>query len=276
MRVKRLLWLVGISIVLAALLVVVAIRVSENRMIYFPPRYPVGFLPASAYPFHYDNVWLTASDGVKINAWYLPQPGSRKVILTFHGNAVNIGYLGQAQLASLAGTGANVMTVDYRGYGRSEGTPDEAGVYRDAEAAWRYLTETRGHKPVETFIHGQSLGGAVALALAARHECGGLIVESSFTSGRDIARMMFRIPLLAYVPKSRFDSLAAVRTIHCPVFIIHGVDDDVIPFRMGQRLYEAANQPKQFWAVEGAGHNDVFLTAGSEYSKRLEAFIQSH
>jgi uncharacterized protein len=270
---KRLMLIILASVVLALLLVAVAVRLGENHMIYFPPRYPEGFLPAAAYSFKFDEVWLTAADGVKINAWYVPQAGSRKVLLMFHGNGENIGQMGQARIPSMLGTGANILAVDYRGYGRSEGTPDEAGVYRDAEAAWRYLIDLRGHRPEEVYIYGQSLGGAVAVELAARHPCGGLIVEDSFTSIRDVARLMFRIPFVAFLAKSRFDSLAAIRTVRCPVFIIHGTEDGLLPFWMGERLYSAANEPKQFWAVQGATHNDVFLVGGNEYVKRFRAFL---
>lgn len=253
-------------------LVVLLVRVFENRLIYYPPRYPDGFADPASYGLRVEEVWISTDDGLRLNAWFLPVPISPKVLLVLHGNAENIGY-GLARLKSFAQLGTNVLALDYRGYGKSEGSPDERGVYRDAEAAYRYLTEIRRFAPRDIVVYGQSLGGAVAIDLASRHECGGLIVESSFTSGREMARRAFRIPLFEYVPQSRFDSLAKIRNVRCPILIVHGTRDEVIPFAMGQRLYEAAPEPKTFLAVEGAGHNDVFLVGGEKYLETLRTLV---
>lgn len=261
---------IGIAVGLA--LVVVGLRVFENRLIYFPPRYPDGFEPPERYGLQVEEVWLTAEDGVKLNGWYIAHSTSSKVLLMFHGNAVNLGQdLLRLQICSRLGV--NLFEVDYRGYGKSDGSPHEAGVYRDADAAYRYLVEVKRHQPKEIFIHGQSLGGAVAIDLASRRECGGLIVESSFTSAGEMARRMFFIPWFAYIPKSRFDSLAKIARVRSPVLIVHGTRDEVIPFSMGKSLYEAAPKPKSFLPVEGAGHNDCFLVGGNQYLQHLGEFI---
>ncbi|MGD0128937.1 MAG: alpha/beta fold hydrolase [Terriglobia bacterium] len=168
----------AIGVVAVLLLIVAAIRYFENSFIYSPPRYPEGFPHADLSPLHVEDVWLTTQDNIRLNAWYLPSPGSEKALLWFHGNAENIGYgLGHAVFYSRLGV--NVLAVDYRGYGRSEGSPDEAGVYRDADAAYDYLIRVRHIQPKNIFIYGHSLGGAVAIDLASRRECGGLIVQSS-------------------------------------------------------------------------------------------------
>ena len=246
-------------------------------MIFFPPRYPEGFASPEAHGLHPDEVWLTTADGIKLNAYFLPSPGSSKVLLWFHGNAENIG-MGLWQMKEFAQLGVNILAVDYRGYGKSEGSPDEAGVYRDGEAAYRYLVESRHFDPKDIFVYGHSLGGAVAVDLASRHECGGLIVESSFTSVRDLARRIYRLPLMEYVPKSRFDSLAKMARVRAPLLIIHGTDDRVIPFEMGRKLYEAAREPKAFLPIEGAGHDDPYVMGGEKYFERLREFlgIRSH
>lgn len=254
------------------LLMVVAIRLLENRFIFFPPRYPEGFEPPANYGLKPEEVWISASDGVKINAWFFPGSSSPKVLLCFHGNAENIGY-GLPRMKTLSRLGVNLLAVDYRGYGKSEGSPDEQGVYRDAEAAHRFLIEAKRFEPKNIIIYGQSLGGAVAIDLASRRECGGLVVESSFTSGRDMARRMFRIPLLEYVPKSRFDSISKISKVRAPVLIIHGTQDEVIPFSMGERLSQAAPEPKWFLRVEGAGHNDVFVVGGEKYLAHLRTLL---
>ena len=261
---------VGIAAGLA--LVVVGIRLFEGRFIYFPPRYPAEFESPEKYGLRVEEVWLRAEDNVRLNAWYLPSPSASKVLLLFHGNATNLG-TDLPRLQFFARLGVSLFEVDYRGYGKSQGSPDEAGLYRDANAAYRYLVEARGYKPRDILLHGQSLGGAVAIHLASRRECGGLIVESSFTSAREMARRMFLLPLLEYVPKSRFDSLRKIGQVRCPVLIVHGTQDQVIPFSMGQELYQAAREPKSFLPVEGAGHADSFVVGSERYLERLRKFL---
>jgi uncharacterized protein len=167
----------------------------------------------------------------------------------------------------------NVMELDYRGYGKSEGSPDEAGVYRDADAAYLYLVEGRKFAPKDVYLYGHSLGGAVAVNLASRRACGGLIVESSFTSIPDMARHIYRVPLARYLPRSRFNSESAIAQVGAPVLIIHGTRDPVVPFEMGRRLFEAAREPKEFLPVEGAEHDDPYIVGGEAYFRRINAFV---
>jgi len=256
------------------ILVVGLIRLLENRFIYFPPRYPEGFASPESYGLHVEEIWLTSQDGVRLNAWYLPNSTSSKVLLWFHGNAENIGY-GLGHLKYYSRLGISVLAVDYRGYGKSEGSPNEAAVYRDADAAYDYLVGERHIQPKDIIILGHSLGGAVAVDLASRRECGGLIVESSFTRGREMARRMFLIPLLEYVPKSRFDSLAKITRVRTPILVVHGTHDPVIPFSMGKRLFEVAPEPKWFIPIEGAGHDDIVDVGAERYLERLKTFIEA-
>ncbi len=253
---------------------VILVRALENRFIFFPPRYPEGFSPPERYGLKVEEVWITAEDGVRLNAWFMPNANSPKALLWLHGNAENIGHdLGQ--LKAFVRLGTNVLAMDYRGYGKSGGSPDEAGVYRDAEAAYRYLVEIRRFPPSHIFVYGHSLGGAVAVDLVSRRECGGLIVESSFTSGREVARQSFRIPFFEYIPKSRFDSLAKITLVRAPILIVHGTRDPLFPLSMAQRLFHAAPEPKSFLPVEGAGHDDPYLVGGERYFERLRTFIGS-
>jgi hypothetical protein len=272
--VKKLFMTVLVAAALVILLAVVMIRTLENRFIYFPPRYPEGFSPGDHFESDGEEVWLTTEDNVRINAFYLSHPSSAKVLLWFHGNAENIGH-GFARMKVLSQIGANILAVDYRGYGKSEGNPDEAGVYRDADAAYDYLVKKRHIRAEDIFIYGNSLGGAVALDLSARRPCGGVIVQSSFTTARAMARRMFRIPLFEYVPKSRFDSLQKIRDVHAPVLIAHGTRDEVVPFEMGRRLFAAASEPKRFYPIEGAGHNDVIEAGGDAYLQQVRTFVGS-
>lgn len=264
---------IALGIAVGLVLFVVLVRAFENRLIFFPPRYPEGFAKPEAFGIHPDEIWLTASDGVKLNAYFLAAAGSPEVLLWFHGNAENIG-MGLDHLKALSGLGVNVMALDYRGYGKSEGSPNEAGVYRDADAAYQYLAETRKFAPKDIYLYGHSLGGAVAVDLASRRECGGLIVESSFTSVPDMARHVYRVPLARYLPRSRFDSMAKIARVHAPVLIIHGTQDAIVPFEMGRQLFEAAREPKSFMPIEGAGHDDPYIVGGQSYFDRLQAFLR--
>jgi hypothetical protein len=271
-KVKRLLMIVSLTVAAGIILVVVILRSVENRLIYFPPRYPDGFPSQQIIDREVEDVWLLTADGVKINAFCHSEPESKKVLLWFHGNAENIGY-GLGDMQTLAKIGINILEVDYRGYGRSEGSPDEAGVYQDADAAYEYLTKKRNFRPQDIIIYGHSLGGAVAVNLASRKPCGGLIVESSFTSALAMAKRMFAIPAIGYVAKSRFDSLQKIRAVRAPILIVHGTRDQVIPFAMGQRLFAAAPEPKSFYSIEGAGHNDILEVGGKNYLARLQRFV---
>jgi hypothetical protein len=271
--VRRLAMNVLIGVGAALVLVVVSVRVFENRLIFFPPRYPEGFSAPKNYGLDLEDVWLTTRDNLRLNAWYLANPASSKALVWFHGNAENIGH-GSWHLKFYSRLGVNVLALDYRGYGRSEGSPDEAGVYRDADAAYDFLVENRRIRPENLVLFGHSLGGAVAIDLASRRKCGALIVESSFTSGRDMARRMFRLPLMEYVPKSRFDSLAKMARVKAPVLVVHGTADPVIPFSMSRKLFEAASEPKFFFPVEGAGHDDIVEVGGERYLDRLRQFVE--
>jgi fermentation-respiration switch protein FrsA (DUF1100 family) len=248
------------------------LRSIENRFIFSPPRYPEGFSPARVHPLGLEEIWIATDDGVRLNAWFLANSSSPMVLLWFHGNATNIGQQ-LDELETYSRLGTNILALDYRGYGKSEGSPDEAGVYRDAEAAYRYLVDQRRFTPASIIVYGHSLGGAVAVDLAARHECGGLIVESSFTNTGEMARRMFHVPFIEHLPRSRFDSLAKIARVRAPILVIHGTRDQVIPFSMGQRLYEAAPEPKSFLSVEGGEHDSIFTSGGEKYWEHLQAFV---
>lgn len=248
------------------------IRSIEKRFIFVPPRYPEGFPPARVLPRGIEEIWITTEDGVRLNAWFLANPASARILLWFHGNATNIGQQ-LDELETYSRLGTNIFAIDYRGYGKSEGSPNEAGVYRDADAAYRYLVDRRHFPPANIIVYGHSLGGAVAIDLAERRECGGLIVESSFTNTGDMARRMFHVPFIEHLPRSRFDSLAKITRVRCSVLVIHGTRDPVVPFSMGQRLYEAAPEPKSFLPVEGGEHDSIFTSGGEKYWDRLQAFV---
>jgi len=238
-----------------------------HRSVFYPMKYPQGWWHLQS-RIGAEDVWLTARDGVKLHGWYASPPEARLATLFLHGNAGNVTHRVQAMLA-IREAGSAVLVVDYRGFGKSEGSPSEKGVTLDAEAAFAWLLN-RGFDANRIVLHGESLGSAVAVDLATRTPCAGLVLEAPFTSASEVAGTV--VPLLGRTLVSGFNSLDRIKRVKVPVMVIHGTQDEVIPFRMGKEIFEAANEPKRFWAVEGAGHNDIVEAAGAAYAERLRDF----
>jgi fermentation-respiration switch protein FrsA (DUF1100 family) len=232
---------------LVALAAVASGRVVLENLIFFPDR----LMPPTP-PGVLDR-FLTTADGVRIHAWLASPPDPIATLVWSHGNGGNIGNRTEI-LLELAARNLAVLAYDYRGYGHSEGTPDEAGVYRDAEAAY---DEVRASGvPAERIIcFGESLGGAVSIRLATERPCAGVAVVATFTSLRDVARVHYGLAGAAI--GSRFDSLARIGRLRVPLFVAHGDQDEIVPYELGVRLAEAAPEPKRFLPIGGATHNDV-------------------
>jgi hypothetical protein len=242
----------------------------ERMFVYYPSRQLTedpGVLGLA-----YSDVNLVAEDGVKLHGWFIPCEGARITLMIFHGNAGNMGQrLGWIE--RLHDLGLHVFIFDYRGFGRSEGDPFEEGLYRDARAAYHWWVGERQPKGEKLVLIGESLGGAVAVHLAAGTSPAGLILQSTFTSAKDMAKTMFPVGRLFPLAGVRYNSEKDIAKVVCPKIIIHGIRDEIVPFQMGKTLYEAAPPPKSFYAVPEAGHNDLVLTAGAEYSRQLKLFL---
>jgi fermentation-respiration switch protein FrsA (DUF1100 family) len=279
--------LVRITLLLLAGLIILVV-VFENKLIYFPARHPEGNWAVAESLKHQrgagvvvEDVWFAAADGVKLHGWYcspLVKPGSgdpamksRKVLLWFHGNAGNISHRYE-MMTEMVKLPIDVFIIDYRGYGRSEGTPSESGLYKDADAAWSYLTDNRGLAPGSIVLFGKSLGGAVAVDLATRVSPSGLIVQSSFTSIADMADTVVPVLVRPFL-STRMASITKVGQIGCPKLFIHSRNDDVIPYKLGRRLFDAASEPKRFHEVRGARHNDTYIIGGKQYFDALREFL---
>ncbi|HUU83768.1 MAG TPA: alpha/beta hydrolase [Phycisphaerae bacterium] len=260
--------LVGV-VVVAYVAACVFLYVGQARFVYFPSR-EYGLAPGDI-GLAYEDLTLPTSDGLSIAGWYVPHTEAAGSILFCHGNAGNMSDR-MVTIQTLHALGYNVLMFDYRGYGRSEGSPDEAGTYVDAEAAWRYLTQTRGESPRRVVLMGRSLGGAVAIELASRHEAAALVVESTFTRLADVGRVHYRWVPVGVLTRYRYDSAARVATISCPKLFLHGRDDRLVPIALGRRLYEAAAAPKRFIETPG-GHNSGGFTYSEEYTAELGAFL---
>lgn len=259
---------VGIAIVVAFL--VGLLYYYANRAVYYPLKYPGGDWDVQR-ALRASDAWIETSDGVKIHGWWVQCDGSRFVTLFLHGNAGNITYRAP-RIQEIVAAGSSVLMLDYRGYGKSNGRPSEAGLYRDSEAGFIYLL-AKGYRAEQIILHGESLGTAVAIDLASRRPCAALILEAPFTSASDVAGTV--VPVLGPLLVRSYNSLPKIRWIRVPKFFMQGDRDEVIPLRLGQELFAAAQGQKTFWTIPGAAHNDILETAGAEYRRRLSAFYES-
>ncbi|HEX8457669.1 MAG TPA: alpha/beta hydrolase [Pyrinomonadaceae bacterium] len=284
-------WRIARIVTLLCVCLLGYVMLFEDSFIYFPAKYPEGAWQHTEpraregeIVAQIEDVELTASDGVRLHGWYCtPRRGrkdgtlepleTRTTLLYLHGNGGNISHR-RDFLEELVALPTNVLIIDYRGYGKSEGSPSEEGLYRDARAAWDYLTKTRATRPAQIVLFGKSLGGAVAIDLATKTEPCGLVVQSSFTSIADMAA-----EVLPFVPRfiirTKMDSLSKITDVSCPKLFIHSQADEVVPYRLGRRLFDAARPPKQFYEVKGAPHNLTNIIGGAPYYEAMRNFINS-
>ncbi|RJX35530.1 MAG: alpha/beta hydrolase [Desulfarculus sp.] len=220
----------------------------------------------------YEDVWLTAADGTRLHGWHLPAPGARHLLLFCHGNAGNISHR-LDNLARLQQAGLASFIFDYRGYGRSQGSPSEAGMYQDAEAAFDWAQQKAAGQGGRVVVFGRSLGGVAAVYLATVRSPAGLILESTFTNLGDMARSFLPLPGLGGWLGKRFNSLGRAPQVRAPVLVLHGDADEIVPLALGQALFAALPPPKQFVLLQGAGHNDTYLRGGAAYFQRLKEFV---
>lgn len=251
----------------------------QPSMIFIPERV-LDATPAN-WGMQYEDVWLP-SQGHKIHGWWLPgaktgAPIANKALLYFHGNAGNISGRRES-IEEFHQLGFDQLVIDYSGYGGSEGEASEQSLYADAQAAWRYVRDQKNVAAKDVIIFGRSLGGAVAAELAvsldSSERAGALILESTFTSARDMAKRM--VPLISPLIYQRyaFNSLDKIKHYRGPLLIIHSRDDELIPYSMGQRLFAAANESKRFVTING-DHNSGFLQHIEQHRRELTAFMQS-
>ena len=221
----------------------------------------------------FEDLSLTASDGVKINGWYVPAPDARTTLLLFHGNGGNMSHRIEL-LRRLHRIDVNVFMIDYRGYGKSEGKISEEGTYRDALAAYDSLLTRADVDPSRIVVFGQSLGAGVAVELATRRKLAGLILEAPFASIREMAKVVVPWLPIGRLISTRYDNLAKIKKIQIPLLILHGDRDEVVPYAQGRRIFEAANEPKRFYTIVGAGHNNTYRVGGEGYDEAIKGFIE--
>ena len=245
----------------------------EKRLIYYPER---GFICTPDYVgIDYEDVWIQTDDGVRIHGWLTKLASPLATLLFFHGNAGNISHRVD-NLRLLHGAGIRTLIIDYRGFGRSEGEISEQGLYLDALAAYKALCARPDVPEGSVAVFGRSLGGAVAVDLATKVGPAALIAESTFTSVRDMVAHIFPILPIGSLLRTKYDSLAKIGSIRAPVLFVHGTRDELVPFGLGQKLFEAAPEPKAFHRVDGGGHNDTYVVGGTAYIERLRTFLEEY
>jgi len=254
------------------LLLLNALMYFQQPLMIFYPMNELYQTPAN-WGLEYEDVTLNTDDDVQLHGWYIPDRQSKQVLLFFHGNAGNISHRRES-IEIFHRLGLNVFIIDYRGYGQSKGKPSEQGLYQDAAAAWRFLTEEKGFDANDVLIFGRSLGGAVAAKLAAGVQARGLILESTMSSAREFAREVFKILSRLVVIRYDFNTAQHVQGVNYPVLVLHSPDDEIMPFHLGRKVYALANQPKHFVYMRG-DHNNGFLLSQPEYQQQLDSWLKN-
>ena len=258
-----------VLIIIIILFFFLAVRYLEKKNLYYP------FRAIEATPedirLEYEDVYVTTEDGVRLSAWFIPSEEPRATLMFCHGNGGNISHR-LDKIKIFNDLYLDVFIFDYRGYGMSKGEPSEKGLYLDAEAVYNYLLNDKKIPPQKLIVYGESLGGAVAVELAGRHKVGGIIIEGTFTSVKDMAKRI--APFIpAFIYSSKYDSLERIKDIKAPKLIFHSIDDEIVPFESGERLFNAAKEPKEFVELRG-GHNDAFLVSQDIFISRIDLFIK--
>ena len=219
----------------------------------------------------YEDLHLTTSDGISLHGWFIPAAQQRGTVLFLHGNAGNISHrLDSIQMFHRMGY--SMLIFDYRGYANSGGKPSEQGTYRDAEAAWRYLTEQKQVPSCRIVLFGESMGGAIAAWLASREKPAALVIASGFTSVPDLAQKFYPWLPVRLLARIRYDTRVYLKNVSAPVLIAHSPQDEIVPYTHGQALFAAANPPKEFLELAG-GHNDGFIFMRESWVGVLRDFL---
>lgn len=240
----------------------------ESKSVFYPSK-DIDHTPEEA-GLPYEEVTIEAGND-KIHGWFVARPAHARTVLFFHGNGGNIGDR-LDKMVLFDQLGLNVFIIDYSGYGKSTGRPTEQGMYREAEAAYKFLTEHKKIQPASIIVYGESLGGAPAVDLAAKHDVGRLILDSTFSSARDMAKHIY-----PFVPgilvRTKLDSESKIGQVKAPKLFFHSRTDRTVPFALAQKLYRAAGEPKKFVEIQG-GHNDGYVHSQSIFFEEIRNFVQ--
>ena len=267
-------WNILISVAIAYAAVIALVFVFQARLVYYPGIGREVTVSPLAYGLAFEPAEIRTSDGETLQGWWVPADKPRGTVLLLHGNAGNISHR-LDYLLMFNRLGHSTFIFDYRGYGRSSGTPSEEGTYRDAEAAWDYLRQARAVRQQDLVIVGESLGGGVATWLAARVPPRALLLFSTFTSVNDLGSEIYWFLPVRLINRIRYDNLRNLERINAPLFIAHSRDDEIVPYAHGRRLFDAAREPKEFLEMRGS-HNEGLVFARKEWMAQLGSFFDRH
>ncbi len=274
-----------IALIAAVIFFYLFLRWFEKKQIYFPDG-EIEFTPESiALPF--EDVYFNASDGVRLNGWFVPAVNSDTTLIFFHGNGGNIGDR-LACIAIFNKLGLNIFIFDYRGYGRSTGRPSEEGTYLDAMAAYDYVAGRKDVDPAgmhsngisddKIILYGESLGGAIAYELAANRKVAAVVTMGAFSSVADMGKVLYpfmSVKFIRLIMRTSYDTVSKADKIKIPKLIIHSVADEIVPFEQGRKLFSGACEPKEFYEMRG-GHIDAMFTYESEFCERITSFLKKY
>jgi fermentation-respiration switch protein FrsA (DUF1100 family) len=243
----------------------------ENFFLFYPQT-SLDSAPAD-WGLTYNDVYFDTEDGERLHGWFFPSKKDAPVILFCHGNAGNISHrLDNIKL--LTEQNMQVFIFDYRGYGKSSGKPSETGLYKDGLAAYDFLVNQRNVSPERLILFGRSLGAAISIEIALKRNVAAIILESAFTSSRGMARTLSLFKIFAPLLPPHYNNLEKIGRITVPKLIVHGEDDDIVPFSMGKEIYNTSQPPKYFFSIKNAGHNDTYIVGGKKYFETLAAFVK--
>lgn len=250
------------------ILIMLYLRYIEKNTIFHPMK-EIEYTPDEL-SLAYQEISFKAPDGVSLSAWLVPSQNARYTILFAHGNAGNISHRIE-KIKFFHDLGCSVFIFDYRGYGKSKGSPSEKGLYKDAQGAYNYLLSI-GIKPENIIGYGESLGGSAIIDLAVNNKLAALITDSAISKAQDMAKIIY--PFLPYwIFSVRLDSATKIKSITTPKLMIHSINDEIVPYRLGEKLYENAPQPKEFLKIHG-GHNSSFFESGPVLKTKIAEFIK--
>ena len=257
-----------IKLLVYGIVILLAIRYMERKNTFYPMK-EISYSPMSI-GLQFDNIYFNTSDGKQLNGWFVPADNAKYTMIFCHGNAGNISHRTD-KIRIFHNMGINIFIFDYRGYGASEGKPTEKGLFIDIQAAFDHVTEAFKIPKEKIIVFGESLGGAVAIDLAHTKDIKALITEDTFTSVKDMAKTVYPF-IPSFIYSNKFNSLAKIKDIKCAKLIIHSIDDEIVPYHMGQKLFAEAADPKELLMLRG-GHNTSFMDSEEKYTKGIKNFI---
>ena len=242
-----------------------------KSMVFFPTK--EFSLKPESFGLNAEEAWCPTKDGVRVHGWFLPAKSSNVCLLFFHGNADNISSRLPKAKEWIA-RGVPVLLLDYRGYGKSEGEIQNGNdLSEDAKAALKWLQEKKNFTPSQIILYGESIGAVPAIELAVKEKFKAVVLEAPFTSLKDLAKHHYGMAPDFMLKDFMMDNESKISQLKSPLFMLHGTEDEIVPFSMGKRLFEKAPEPKQFLEIKGAHHNDVTSVGGADFFEQPFRFI---